>query len=81
MEMPEETCSVEPDKPVAPTTRAPPAPGRRGPSGSGRSTGVDPDEVPVGLIEDDLVSAELCNESIDSLRRVYKHFKVMLFAC
>ena len=24
------------------------------------------------------MSAELCNESIDSLRRVYKHFKVML---
>ena len=34
-------------------------------------------EVPVGLIEDDLLSAELCNESVDSLRHVYKHFKVM----
>ena len=74
MEMPEETCFVEPDKLATPTTRAPPAPGRRGPSGSGRSTGVDPDEVPVGLIEDDLLSAKLCNESIDSLRSVYKHF-------
>ena len=39
------------------------------------------DEVPVGLIEDDLLSAKLCNESIDSLRSMYKHFKVMLFAC
>ena len=33
-------------------------------------------EFPVGLIEDDLLSADLCNGVIASLRRASKHFKV-----
>jgi len=32
-------------------------------------------EFPVGLIEDDLLSADLCNGVIESLRRASKHFK------
>ncbi|KAG2577610.1 hypothetical protein PVAP13_6NG192400 [Panicum virgatum] len=33
------------------------------------------DEIPVGLIEDDLLEADLCNDVVNSLHRVYKHYK------
>lgn len=33
------------------------------------------DEIPIGLIEDDLLGAELCNDMVKSLRRVYHHHK------
>ena len=38
-------------------------------------------EIPVGLIEGDLLSANLCNEVVGSLRRTYRHFKVTPFLC
>ena len=38
-------------------------------------------EVPVGLIEDDLLSADLWNEVIGSLRHTYRNFKVMSYLC
>ncbi|XP_039822152.1 uncharacterized protein LOC120684349 isoform X2 [Panicum virgatum] len=33
------------------------------------------DEIPVGLIEDDLLEDDLCNRMLNSLCRVYKHHK------
>lgn len=77
VDIPEKTYAAESEEPTACPTTAPPVTEPRDPASPRTSTAVDPNEVPVGLIEDDLLSAELCNESVDSLRRVYKHFKVM----
>lgn len=75
VDIPEKIYAAESEEPTACPTTAPPVTEPRDPASPRTSTAVDPNEVPVGLIEDDLLSAELCNESVDSLRRVYKHFK------
>ena len=77
VEVPKEACSAGSEGPKIPPTATPPASKPTGPTDLRASAEVDPNEVPVGLIEDVLLSAELCNESIDSLRHVYKHFKIM----
>jgi len=46
-------------------------------SAPGASRSEQVDEVPVGLIKDDLLGADLCNDMLNSLRQVYKHHKVI----
>ena len=63
----EKAYAAESEEPTARPTTAPPVSEPRNPTSPGASAEVDPNEIPVGLIEDDLLSAELCNESVDSL--------------
>ena len=79
VEVPKTTSSVDPLEPSSQPAAAPPASELADPSSLRVSSSIDTNEVPIGLIEDDLLSAELCDESVDSLRHVYKHFKVMFY--
>lgn len=75
MEIPKEDRSARPEGTSIPAAAASSCPSPRGLAQPDLPTGLDPNEVPVGLIEDNLLLAELCNESLSSLHRVYKHFK------
>ena len=79
MEIPKEDRSARPEGTSIPAAAASSGPTPRGLAQPDLPTGLDPNEVPVGLIEDNLLSAELCNESLSSLHRVYKHFKVIFY--
>jgi hypothetical protein len=46
-------------------------------SASGASCSRQAEEVPLGLIEDDLLGTDLCNDVLSSLRRFYKHHKII----
>ncbi|KAG2556643.1 hypothetical protein PVAP13_8NG185900 [Panicum virgatum] len=53
-------------------------PPRSGPLGTSAPKVSPPEsvnEIPVGLIEDDLLDEDLCHNMLNSLRRVYKHHK------
>jgi hypothetical protein len=66
--------SAEPSIPVSlpSTSSVPPSTSTPGVSRSEQA-----EEVPLGLIEDDLLGTDLCNDVLSSLRRVYKHHKVI----
>jgi len=72
--------SREPAQSAEPSIHVDVLPLRSDPSSAaapGTSFPEQVDEIPVGLIEDDLLGADLCNDVMNSLRRVYMHHKVI----